>query len=286
MRTLKYLNWFEAACHESGTADGSSDAGGMTEGVDVSPGPTGAGVAVDSPTAQDDFGNVDPGTPDEMGFADPSAMFGGPLGFGPSLTDVEPGQDVSVPSPQTSIGNQVSQSFMDKSLGITDPIFGQPVTVGRGLMGLATMAHPALSVVGLIGQGLNALDATSSTNQDPGQPGGGPASDDTPVVAETILPTPAPAPKPFRLGDVPMPGFLNLSPAMSNLQRRAAIATGGVSGTGAYTSPDARRYYASLLEQDRPDIGSLLPVERQYASRLGISSYPNTQKLLEAIAAV
>lgn len=72
------------------------------------------------------------------------------------------------------------------------------------------------------------------------------------------------------------PGFLGLSPEMTSIQRRAAIATGGVAGEGSgFRDPLAFQYYKDLLLGDLLDTkgnikegASFLPIERQFLEQV------------------
>lgn len=71
------------------------------------------------------------------------------------------------------------------------------------------------------------------------------------------------------------PGFLGLSPQMTGLQQRTAIATGGTSGDDPkYKDPATVEYYRNLALTDLVGpsgdiLGQPTGVERQYAQRLG-----------------
>jgi hypothetical protein len=75
---------------------------------------------------------------------------------------------------------------------------------------------------------------------------------------------------------------------MTNLQKRAAIATYGTQGSDSrYTDPATRDYYKNLLLTDYdPAKGlNLLPVERQYGSNV-LGATPrgdSTESFLSAI---
>lgn len=86
------------------------------------------------------------------------------------------------------------------------------------------------------------------------------------------------------------PGFLRFSPGMTNLQRRAQIATYGTqSGDSRYSDPDTKSYYKNLLLSDYDPTnglpGGILPIEKQYASNVLGASPRNdsTESFLSAI---
>lgn len=69
------------------------------------------------------------------------------------------------------------------------------------------------------------------------------------------------------------PGYLRFSPGMTNLQKRAQIATFGTqSGDSRFSDPDTKAYYKNLLLSDydptKGIAGGILPIERQYASNV------------------
>lgn len=91
------------------------------------------------------------------------------------------------------------------------------------------------------------------------------------------------------------PSFLQLNPAMTDLQRRSNIATYGTQGVNsAYRDPQTQKYYRNLLERafindqgGLGDINSLMPIERQYLTEtLGLASPNTSQALLDAISRV
>lgn len=94
-----------------------------------------------------------------------------------------------------------------------------------------------------------------------------------------------------RPGMAALPNVLNFDPAMTELQRRAAIATYAThSGEGPYKTVDASNYYDNLLRRALiSDTGalnpvdSLLPVERQYLSQFRGINPTTTETLLNAI---
>jgi hypothetical protein len=108
-------------------------------------------------------------------------------------------------------------------------------------------------------------------------------------------PPQAQGPKPFtRPQERGGPSFLSLHPAMSNLQRRAAIATFATQGMdNRYRDNDTKDYWRNLIERalitdtgDLAEFGNVLPIELQYIQQvLGKGSPNSTQALLEAIAA-
>lgn len=74
-------------------------------------------------------------------------------------------------------------------------------------------------------------------------------------------------------GSVNEPGFLRFSPGMTNIQKRAQIATFGTqSGDSRFSDPDTKAYYKNLLLSDydptKGIAGGVLPIERQYASNV------------------
>lgn len=93
-----------------------------------------------------------------------------------------------------------------------------------------------------------------------------------------------------RPGSAPAaPNFLSFSPDMTNLQKRAAIATFGSQGNdGKYADSATKDYYKNLLLSDYGDkglAGGALPVEYQYATNvLGVKPRENTaESLISAI---
>jgi len=97
-----------------------------------------------------------------------------------------------------------------------------------------------------------------------------------------------------RPGMIGIPSGLDLSPGMSSLQQRTAIATNALYGDNSvYRSDEAKDYYKNLLNRDLigndgkiGDMGQLMPIESQYLQQvLGLSYQPTTTSLLNAIAA-
>jgi hypothetical protein len=97
------------------------------------------------------------------------------------------------------------------------------------------------------------------------------------------------APPPATTSQVPVaepPGFMSFDPAMTDLQRRAMIATYGSQGEdSAFRDPATTQYYISLLRNALQGGNYALPVEERYLrDTLGYSFEPNSQALLNAIA--
>ena len=96
-----------------------------------------------------------------------------------------------------------------------------------------------------------------------------------------------------RAGSVPVPDNLKdyLSPGMTDLQARTAIATGALYNSNpVYRTQEAKDYYNALLRNALinetggfNDIGVLNPVERQYLEQsVGVGGYDDSESLLNA----
>lgn len=150
---------------------------------------------------------------------------------------------------------------------------------------------PAFSVGGntLTGGG-----TTFESADDPGSPadgfGGGGPNADTQVPQQY-----APKSQAFsRPGELAAPDFLGLNPAMTDLQRRSAIATFGSQGEdSSYRDPRVKDYYYNLIQRalvnDQGGLNdyssTVLPVEERYLRQtLGLNYEPQSQSLLNAIA--
>ena len=97
------------------------------------------------------------------------------------------------------------------------------------------------------------------------------------------------APPPSTTPQVPVaevPSFLSFDPNMTDLQRRAMIATYGSQGEdSAFRDPATVRYYNSLIRNALQGGDYVLPVEERFLrDTLGYSFEPNSQALLNAIA--
>lgn len=97
------------------------------------------------------------------------------------------------------------------------------------------------------------------------------------------------APPPSLTPQVPvpeMPSFLSFDPNMTDLQRRAMIATYGSQGEDStFRDPATVRYYNSLIRNALQGGDYVLPVEERFLrDTLGYSFEPNSQALLNAIA--
>lgn len=95
-------------------------------------------------------------------------------------------------------------------------------------------------------------------------------------------------------GEMGAPDFLGLNPAMTDLQRRSAIATFGSQGEDStYRDSRVRDYYYNLLRRalvnDQGGVNdyssTVLPVEERYLREtLGVNYQPQSEALLNAIA--
>ena len=80
-----------------------------------------------------------------------------------------------------------------------------------------------------------------------------------------------------KYGQASAPAFLGLPTAMTPMQQRSQIATGGVSGSDPrYRDPETTRYYSSLLYNDPNLESGLSAIDKQYIKSLGQSPLQET----------
>lgn len=115
------------------------------------------------------------------------------------------------------------------------------------------------------------------------------------AIARTLQTQPVAAPTPafLRPAEQAAPAPLGLGGGLTDLQKRAQIATGGTQGnTGVYRTPEAMRYYGNLIaraligENNRlaQQNANLLPIEDAYLKQaFGVTPQNNAAAVLEAI---
>lgn len=123
-------------------------------------------------------------------------------------------------------------------------------------------------------------------------------SDDrtTGAVDETITPAPGMPPLPgeeprfVRPDEMAAPDYLELSPAMTDLQRRTRLATFGVAGNDSrFRGADAQALYRNILLRALVDDGRALgtlrlePIERQFLGQMGIEAGDDMAALYAAL---
>jgi hypothetical protein len=192
-----------------------------------------------------------------------------------------------------SIGIDNFASAVLDVLGMRDPEKLSHDAVAKGVLGfgLGTLVSSIPSFaedkLGLTRDppGQSEGGGTSGGDNGPGGPAGGPPG-------PPQLP-PQAGPKFARPQERPGPTFLNFHPAMSNLQRRAQIATFATQGMdNRYRDNDTKDYWRNLIERalitdtgDLAEFGNVLPIELNYLNQIWGKTPSNTQSLLEAIAA-
>jgi hypothetical protein len=192
-----------------------------------------------------------------------------------------------------------------RSIGIDN--FASAVLDVLGMRDPEKLSHDAVAK-GVLGMGLGTLvtsiptlaekmemERDPETGEDDGPGVGGDNGPGNSSQGGPPRPPQAQGPKPFtRPQERGGPSFLSLHPAMSNLQRRAAIATFATQGMdNRYRDNDTKDYWRNLIERalitdtgDLAEFGNVLPIELQYIQQvLGKGSPNSTQSLLEAIAA-
>lgn len=302
-----------------GTATASEAAGGAIGGdIGTSIGDVSAAEAVASVDPSMGFGvpGVDPG----VGAVDPG-MSAGDLGFGPEDVGAVTGGTGLGVTEQSPEVQALAQSFQSPAPalgqpGVTQTFGPQPDifsnVVDKGMQQLlafnvAKGLGSISSAIGLSDNDQSAADAVAAqeaTAADAGAgdiapynllggqqaPLGGGLAPTSTTGGLPATPTYLPPPR----VDIPPELLPFLSSGMSDVQLRAAIATGALGNANpVYRSQNVQDFYNNLLQQTlinkqggfQQDLGDVLPIEMQYLLQSrGVSNFqPTGESLLGAL---
>lgn len=176
------------------------------------------------------------------------------------------------------------------------PSFGAPTGRDPGILGAAASFAPGIGPMMAGVRGLQAMGLESTADfgdPDADQRDDGILSPSQPVQQQQGQ---APVQQGFpwqRPGAQPQaPGGLNFDPAMTPLQQRAAVATGGTNAdAGVYRDPAVMDFYRNLATYSLTQPGGavapdaqVLPIEQQFVTQLGGQPGDNTESFLRALA--
>jgi len=290
-------------------SDSGSGADSATDGM------SGSGDAGEDASGKGSEGRAG-GDDSETGTGFGDGGFDGPGGWGDPGRDYDDSSSRTGPAPgpegfdfDSSFGPQMEQ------YGPPSPNFGQRLGMAAARLGewagfpqdpkAMTQEQAVRSIMGpVFGTGINALnqglrsifgEPDKPSKDDVGAagkdaPGGGPneGGDNRAQVRAALQ-------RGFsRPSEREAPPFLGMHPAMTNLQRRANIATFATQGMDSrYRDNDTLDYWRNLIQRDLisdagdlAEFGNVLPVELQMIEQfMGKGRPSSTQSLLEAIAA-
>jgi hypothetical protein len=240
---------------DAGSAGLGSDAGsgGLGSGSDSDPSGLGGGGGSPGLGSGPVGGGVAPGD------SDPANLGGSPTSPGLGSSPVGTGggvQGFMDRAKQTLQSPQAREQAVHGFMGLAAPGFGLGKAMRGAAESLGLDIDPSMDPLG---------NSTGSSGFDMRDVSGGAVVAPQSAVAELFQ----------RPGELPEPTSLSLGmPGLTDLQKRAMLATYGTQGVESrYRDEAAKKYYANLLarsminEQNQPiDNAQVLPIERQFIS--------------------